>query len=676
MAHFWNNQAVVTQNELVPRFYNTYEALKKNIQRYKNKNYGIKRARKGGNGRCLLIFYASLSAEIQTAIGDPSKTEHIMENYFCEDEKAVTFFANWKYPDGRSLLPDTQDKYILNARVANAIKELEEARAEDWIKLGRSLRGMNKTLCSDTILFQKYLNKHLDVQHTLPTNERRFQQFYKKYKAHGHISLIKDRQGKAKRNALKLDDKTQALLESLFSRQGMKPNANYVAGQYEAFVNGEIELCDPKTGELFHYKEFPKLGITTITSKLAEWQSAIGTHAIRNGNRQKLINKFIPHESMARLEFSGSMITIDDRQPPFHYNGRNRVWFYIGFDIASEAIITWVYGKSKEGIILDFYRQMVRNYHEWGLNLPAELECESSLNSSFKNTFLRNGAMFSNVRIEANNARGKRAERFIGDMRNIHEHQREGWIARPHAKAEHLQQSNVKRKELTYDRIVEESLYDIQTWNNTEHRVHKGKSRWEVLHEHQHPDLTPTNYKSFMRHLGKHTASSCNAGIIRLQSSEWLLGDDGEIYTGEALITLMNLVEGKQLDIYWLDDNQGEVFKAYVYINDRCICEALPKPITSRAKIEETPEQKANREIFSRYRATITSYQKMRKNSIEHITVIDTRPKVLNNKFSIPGLKVPQDLDQEVEEIKTDLENPDDIPTPSRDHSWDAPFKM
>ena len=74
-------------------------------------------------------------------------------------------------------------------------------------------------------------------------------------------------------------------------------------------------------------------------------------------------------------------------------------------DLGNEAFTCWVYGTSKEGIITDFYRQMVRNYAEWNLILPAELESEMSLNSSFVDTFLKEGNMFQYVRIEATQTR-------------------------------------------------------------------------------------------------------------------------------------------------------------------------------------------------------------------------------------------------------------------------------
>ncbi|MBK6819878.1 MAG: hypothetical protein IPG85_09955 [Bacteroidetes bacterium] len=97
---------------------------------------------------------------------------------------------------------------------------------------------------------------------------------------------------------------------------------------------------------------------------------------------------------MKQPKYAGSILSIDDRQPPFKYDKNNRLWCYMGIDLASGAFTAWVFGKSKEGIIIDFYRELVRNYHMWGFNLPSDLEAEMSLNSSFVNAFLRPGNMF------------------------------------------------------------------------------------------------------------------------------------------------------------------------------------------------------------------------------------------------------------------------------------------
>ena len=40
-------------------------------------------------------------------------------------------------------------------------------------------------------------------------------------------------------------------------------------------------------------------------------------------------------------------------------------------------------------------------------------KCESNLNADYRDTFLREGAVFGRVRIEANNARAKRCGRIL-----------------------------------------------------------------------------------------------------------------------------------------------------------------------------------------------------------------------------------------------------------------------
>ncbi len=383
-----------------------------------------------------------------------------------------------------------------------------------------------------------------------------------------------------------------------------------------------------------------KLSSSTIKAYLAGWENKIGTHTKRSGDRQKLMQKFKPYHSLEQPKFSGSLISIDDRQPPFAYDKSKRLWFYNGIDLASGAFTRWVYGRTKEGLIQEFYRQLVRNYEQWGLQLPDGLECESSLNSMFKDTFLREGAMFQNVRIEANNARGKPVESYYGELRQK-EKTRLGWLARPFALSEANQAGSQPVPIIPYDDIIQGCLHDIEEWNNTEHKKVKGISCWEYFLKNQHPNLKPTNYKAILPHLGYKTETSCNAGIIKLQYREFLLGDNGKISLGEELIRLMKQVEGKELDIYWLDDNEGSVLKAPVSLRGekRYICEARPKPTYNRAVIEQTDEDQNARKLMSSYVATIEGFRTKQTKSLETVTVQDNRPKTLNNKFQIEDLK-------------------------------------
>lgn len=666
MPHIWNDILVVTKEELIPTFWNSYNNLANELWRYKNLPYGIKRASVGGNGRQLLVRFDSLPAHIQAAIGDPTKADHPLEKIYKTDPEAVEFYVTYERPGIGALKPNEQEKYIINASMIRSIFELEQQRTAIRIRMGGTIRGGKNTksvaqsLFDDAHSFQEYLESQHGVRHTLPTNQRRFKDALKAFQNDGYISVIKDPFGKSFQNAKKVTDETIQLLNNLFATQSHKPTATEIARQYESFLAGYIEIINNSTGELYQPSDFKPLSQSTIKSYLAQWENRIATYSKRSGNRQKFLTQFIPHHRMERTKFAGSIISIDDRQPPFKYpSGKSgkRMWFYIGIDLASEAITTWVSGKTKEGIILEFYRQMIRNYHDWGVNLPYELECESSLNSMFKDTLLKEGVMFQGVRIEANKARSKKIERYFGELRYRYEKKREGWIARPHAQSESNQLSSEKAPLLPYERITDECIQDIVTWNNSEHGSEKGESRWDYFMKNQHPDLKPANYRAILPHLGHHTESSCNAGMINFRSTQYLIAQEGKVASGEGLIDCMKSIEGKEIDIYWLDANDGSVLKALIFHDNRFICETLPVPMSSRSTLERTEAHREARTIMARYERTVTEFLKTQKGKIDSVTLIDRTPKVINNNFQVPGFSAPK----RTTNINTDIEILDDL---------------
>jgi hypothetical protein len=634
MPHEWNNLIVVTKEELQP-WYSEYN-LRNTIQRYKDKPWGIKRACNGHNGQPMLILFDSLDANIQESLGDPRKCDHILQKYFRLDGEAVNYYQTFKFEDGSYLATEYQERYITNASLLKAVIALREARTADRRGKGGSLTGIGATLCSDAHSFQKTLRNKFQLQHTLPENERCFADAIKEFETEGYPSLISKKH--KNQNTRKVTDETLNLLNGLFVGDRTKPTATEVHRRYDAFIGGYMEVINNETGELYDPTAFKKLSDATVKNYMASWASKIGTYALRSGNRQTLMQQFKPYHSLDKPKYAGSIISIDDRQPPFKTPDGKRVWFYNGIDLGSEAFTCWVYGDTKEGIIREFYRELVRNYTAWGFNLPNELEAEMSLNSSYTDTFLREGAMFQKVRIEANNARGKRIERYFRSLRYGIEKDREGWLARPFAKSESNQAGRFDVPALPYRTIIENGLQDIETWNNQPHSVHTHMSRWQVFCEMQHPDLKPINYAAILPHIGEKTTTSCRVGIIRLQYKEFLLGIDGKIALGDRLIHLMKQAEGKELDIYWLDDHQGAVMKAMVFIGTQYICEAIAKPTYNRATIEQTATDKANRQIMSSYVATIESFGKRQKNRIDTVTVIDNRP-ALKKDFVMPGLR-------------------------------------
>lgn len=612
------------------------------LQHRINKGYIIKLRAQGPNQHAL-VKWLSLPPAWQRILidtfGEPAKKvqQSWFEKHYRRDAEAHEHYMTYRLDGGRALPDEIVDEYTINASVLNAADKIYNNR----YALRRSMRGQVKDVWS---IVAAECNRFRDIQpHTLPMNDKSLRRKLREYKKYGYDYLIHKNYCNA--NSRKVDDNVIQLLNNLFGTQAHKPTATEVARQYEAFLDGYIEVTNNKTGEIYDPAGFKPLSKNTITNYLAKWVNKVGTHTLRSGDRQKWMGRFQPHHTMDAPKLSGSIISIDDRQPPFMMDNGKRVWFYIGVDLASQAITTWVYGHSKEGIMLDFYRQMVRNYTEWGVNLPLELEAESALNSSYKETFLKPGAMFEYVHIEANNARAKRVERVNRVLRYEYEKQFPGWRARPDAKSEANEIGPGKQITLPYDQIVQQSLQAIWQYNNSEHPDHKGITRWDYFLENQNPDTKATQWRSILPHIGWKTETSCHNGYVRLQNSEFVLVDNGKIAYSDTLIKLLDRVEGKELDVYWLEDNNGKVMKALAYMpgTDVFVCEIMAKPTYNRALAEQTPTDLMNKELISKYVSSVQGFVKQQKNAIDRVTVIDNRPKVLNNNFQMPGMRKPVD---------------------------------
>jgi hypothetical protein len=638
MPHFWNNTQilVVTAEELIPDFYSRLEVLQVAISRAVKRGYGIRKVQSGGNGRQLLIDYDSLPENIRLQLGDPRKPLHVMEPFYKTDSAAVDFYSTHK-PSGKYIKPDVQEGLVTNASMLGALGRLKIAREQERLSKGGSLRGLWDTLAADCTSFNKILKQKWSVEHTLPSNEQRLRDRFNTFSKDGYESLVSKNYGNE--SAKKVTDDLVELLNNMFCDK--KPSFEEVSRQYDAFLDGYFEVINTKTGEKYDPKSFCKISKSSVYNYLAQWSNAIGTHLKRSGDRQIYMGKYIPAASMELPKYAGSILSIDDRQPAFKLPDGNRVWFYNGCDVASGAIIAWVYGTDKAKITTEFYRQLVRQCYDYGTNIPGELEAESNQNSSFVNTFLKEGQMFQYVRIEANNARGKYIENVNRQLRYQLEKQNENWIARPFSRSESNQAGPKKEKEMYFDDIAKIGLKALQDWNNMPHAKNQEISKFDYYLANQNPNLRPTNYKAIIPYLGFKTETSCNAGIINMTDIAFYLGDNGSIYFGEKLVDLMSEVEGRDLDIYWLDANDGSIIKAYVYLrgDDQMICEAIPAPKYVRARMEQTDKDREAIEIQSKYRASVEGYAHRLFKTIDKVITIDNRKKTVNENFQIAELK-------------------------------------
>lgn len=676
--HYSNTIIAVEKHELVPTFWGSIKSLDQELWRYKEKPFGIKRidgAFKDGTG---LIDFDSLKPQIQEALGDPRRTDNPLENFFEFDADAVRYYGRFKR-SGNKLDDEEKERYIINASVMKAAIKLEQARTQERIKLKGSLRGITATVVKDVENFNNTLKVKEGMNHNLPASEKQFKKLLNECKADLYFPLIKDPEGNKAKNARKVDDKTEMIFNGLFKNQLHKPTPTEVAKSYDAFLNNYAEVYNEDTGEMFDPKDFKALSRGCIISYINKWENKLATHKARIGDRQVYMGNFKPHHQMDLPALAGSIISIDDRQPPFVYNTKgDRAWFYLGVDIASRAITTVVWGKTKEGIIVDFYRQMVRNYTDWGFCLPYELECESSLNSSFKDNLLRPGAMFQEVKIEANNARGKYIERINGKLRYEMEKGASGWLARPTAKSEANQLSAAKKEIIPYEILINERLLEIEQYNNMAHPDNDKISKWDYFEQKQDPNLKPTNWEAILPVIGHKTTTSCNVGYIRLQGQKRAIAEDGKILTGEALIQKMRIIEGKEFEVYWLDGNDGQVLKALVYLNNRVICEVMEMPRYNRAKNERTGDhQDEALKLQSAYVASVDAFEKRQRSKIEKIGIIDNSPKTVNSNFRMPNLKRFEVSEEPVEVFADD--DDDDlvyVPSASPSQGWRSNFNL
>lgn len=627
----------------------------------------------GGSGNSVLLSWHHIpedwKKQLTKEFGHPQAETNPLSEYFTMSAGARRWFDGFQFECGTGLTPDQINQYTVNASVLDAVCELKNIREISRKMRGTSLRGLWPSLIEDTNQFNDILKQTYGASHTLPKSIK-LKKNVKNYEEYSYESII---DGRARNQAAKqvTDLMIQVWKDIYAGQRDYKPDYTEVARRYDAFLAGIIDVVVNDSGELYDpkHKDFNHVSAKTVYNYQSSWEHKVQTHAKRSGNRQVFTQNNIPYHKLEHTEYASTTISVDDRNPPFKNLKGKRIWFYNGIDLGSEAFTVSVYGETKEGIILEFYRQMVRNYSQLGLNLPLELEGELSLNSSYTDSFLANGAMFQNVRIEANNARGKKVEAFYRPLRYALEKKREGWLARPNALLESNQASAHKVPLIPQKEIVSGCLKDLKTWNYTLHPnqdKYPGMCRWEVFLENQNPNLMPYNWPGILSGLGHETRTTMRAGRITLQGKHRVVGQKGEVAIGEDLIKIMKQIEGKEVIVRWLDGNDGDVLKSLVYnLNGSLICELMGDLAYHRSQFERTPQCEINRKLTSAYVATVQRYITNGKNAINNITIIENEPQLPKKEFVMPGL--------DIEDYKAPSREAEMLPDP--ENEFETPLK-
>jgi len=388
-----------------------YDAYKKRASR--KKDFRLREGRGLGN-EALINFEKLTIIEQQTLVdkwGEPAKTVkmHQFKDFILEDSSSISFFSAYRLSDKRSLPSDVVLEYTANAKILNAChliitnnaskrKVMGGVRANLWGKLADCIINLNQT----------------EFPHTLPVNDRRLQEKYRKYKKEGYTALI--HKGFCNNNSRKVTLDIERLILSLYV-QSNKPYVADVANDYLRFLAGDVEIVDFKSGEIYDRNNFYENGQPITLSEATIWNyiNQPSNRAIVDKYRmdsQTYRNKHSPHHHRHAPQYSFSKVSMDDRDLPRKMPNGKRVKAYYAYDVASGCIIGAAHSQTKTTeLFISCMRNMFYFLESKCYGMPLQVEVEHHLVNNFKDDLMKAGIIFPFVRwCNAGNSQEKWAE--------------------------------------------------------------------------------------------------------------------------------------------------------------------------------------------------------------------------------------------------------------------------
>lgn len=572
----------------------------------------------GANGCCALISVDSLPSKYKQAVvekyGNGAEvilTGWIMSNYEL-DQAAVAFFHD-RSKTGLELDDNKRREYTINASVLNTCIHLyENAKAirstmgkrYDWDRMATAIKILRQQL-----------------GHTLPESTLRFRKKVNQYKKEGYISLISGKFGN--QSARKVDHKTEQLILGLAVLPNKPYNTN-IAEMYNMFVCGELDVYDPKTGELMNPNDF----LNKKTGEPLELsESCINNYLNHPKNRvlvehalsswTTFMHEQMPHVHRHAPEFALSKISFDDRDLPRKLKDtKARPKAYYAYDVMSQCVVGFAYNRKKNvDLVVECFRSMFRLLERRGWNCPAQVEVENHLMSQWKDSFLKAGVLFPFVRFCApQNSQEKYAEPMNGAKKRSVEHRNHLGIGRFYAKDRHYRTESKKvfdelndtyedKQYYSWDELIADDMRDVMEFNNSLHpnqKKYPGMTRWQVLEAHQNPTLQPLDKSVLARFIGDHVETSIRRNsYCRVAYTDWWLSD---------VSALEKLAPNNwKVDAYYLTDDDGSVKNVYIYQNDVLIDELQNVGTFNTADCEQTEK---DREIFVEQQKKIAKFSK------------------------------------------------------------------
>ena len=616
-------------------------------------------ARRGGGaaGNYALIVVDSLprvyKEKVQELYPDGDLTHlklWVCSNYET-DQNAVAFFHD-RAKTGLELSPEKIKEYVTNASVLNCCIKLYNRAATAQKLMGRKYNW------EDMVQAIKALKD--EFGHTLPTSALRFRKKVNEYRDGGYGSLISGKFGN--QNTRKVDYQTERLILGLAVLPNKPFNTN-IAEMYNMFVCGELDVYDPKTGELMNPDDFtdkrtgdPKeLSETTINNYLNKPNNKILIEQQLSG-WSAFMHEQMPHMHRHGGSFSLSQITMDDVDLTRKLKDtKQRVHAYYAYDVVSQCVLGASYARKKdEGLVVDCFRDMFRLIARHGWGIPAGIEVENHLMSRYKEGFLKAENVFQFVRFCAPlNSQEKYAEPLNGAKKRSVIHKNHEGIGRFYGKGKWRQEykkvsdetnEHYEDKEyFTWEQLVADDRKDNEEWNNMLHpnqKMYPGMTRWQVLEANINPGLLPYDEKTLAYHIGEHVETSIRRNsTVRVAHEEWWLSDTSVLERLEP--------NNYKVTACYLPDNEGKPGEVFIYQDGKFIDTVEKVKTYNRVMAEQTEEDQA---AFVEQQKKIAKFNKyIEDNTIDGLGILKPTTQMQHEEpLELTPMTTPKDYKNEL----------------------------
>ena len=608
-----------------------------------------------GLGSYALIEIATMPLRFQERIKIKygEMKEDILRNWFIGhyhiDAKAREFYTRFRFDNGDTLPPEHIQEYTVNASVIEAVlRAMDDAT---FMRKAMKAGPVNWGELAGAISYYQ-----AEFGHTLPVSSNRFKKRVNDFKANGYESLISRKFMNQNRRKVTYD--IERLLLSI-DAQPEQPFNTTVWEQYNLFVQGDLELYDPETGEVLNPADFTdKDGNPLVLSPatVANYLNNPKNKALRGKlhmSQWDFNNAYRPYHLRSIGEYALSKVSLDDRDLPRPMKDGNRVKAYYAYDVVSGAVVGYAYNRYKTTeLFLDCMRNMFQTLDRNGMYIPAELEVEHHLVSDFADGLMQAGTVFPLIRwCNPGNSREKRAEHKNREKKYGVEKRTQVGIGRWYAKLEanrpkeekvYDEKNNTyKVKTYSYEELVADDIRAIQTFNAQLHPNQKrypGMSRWDVLCAHQNPNLAPWDKAVLYRFIGQHTETT-----IRQNTYCTVMYNQYGLPSPEIIEKLEP--RNYKVDAYYLPDADGTINEVYIYQNGRYIatCKAVAR------YNENTAEQtEADKAAYTEQAKYVAKFDKMMKDGkIKRVGILAKEEAKLITEVQAEAVPLPAQAEEE-----------------------------